>query len=97
MTLLFGFNQKVVQGINLISFSIMALIIIVIHIKNKLIDVKIALQFAGLALTTTIGGALLASVISVGCLKFCFGLLLIAIAIFEAIMQIKQHKKNFKK
>ena len=89
LTLLFGFNQKVVQGINLISFSIMAIIVLIVHIKNKLVDIKVALMFAGFALCFALLGAYLASVVKVGFLKVCFGLLLIAIAIFEAVMEIR--------
>lgn len=89
LTLIFSFNQKVVQGINLISFSIMAIIVIIVHIKNKLIDIKIATLFASIALCFAVLGAICASVIKIAFLKFCFGLLLIGVAIFEAIAEIK--------
>lgn len=88
LTLIFNFNQKMVQGINLISFSIMALVIVIIHIKNKLINIKVALSFIGFALITTILGALLANIINVRCLKICYGILLIGIAIYQAVCEI---------
>ena len=94
LTLLFGFNQKVVQGINLISFSVMAIIVIGVHIKNKLIDFKVAICFASIALVSAVGGAFLASVVHATCLKVCFGVLLIAIAILEAVYEIKGHFKR---
>ena len=89
LTLLFGFNQKVVQSINLISFSLMAILVVIIHIKNKLVDIRVATLFAGIALCFAIVGALLASVIKIAFLKICFGILLVAVAIFEAILEIK--------
>ena len=89
LTLLFGFNQKVVQGINLISFSVMAVIVIIVHIKNKLVDVKVAILFSVIALCFAVLGAILASIIKISFLKICFGLLLICVAIFEAITEIK--------
>jgi len=99
LTLIFGFNQKVVQGINLISFSIMAIIVVIIHIKNKLIKVKVAFHFAMFALISAVGGALLASAVKARFLKFCFGGLLILIAIFQAIQEIRSIfcKKSKKK
>lgn len=90
LTLLFDFNQKVVQGINLISFSIMGIIVVFIHIKNKLIDTKVAFLFASFAIISAIGGAFLASIVKVSFLKVCFGFLLIGIAVFEAVCQIKK-------
>lgn len=96
LTIIFNLNQRVVQGINLISFSIMALIIIMVHAKNKLIDFKVVLGFAGLSLLTSIMGALLASIIKVSYLKLCFGLLLVGISIFQAIIELKKYFKRQK-
>ncbi|MBQ9786266.1 MAG: sulfite exporter TauE/SafE family protein [Clostridia bacterium] len=86
LTLIFNFNQKLTQGINLISFSIMALIIVFLHIKNKLIDVKVAIQFFCFAAITSALGAYLASIIHTSILKVCFGVLLMLIALYQAIM-----------
>ena len=88
LTILLGFNQKVAQSINLISFSVMAIIVIIFHIKNKLIDIKIAISFALVALITSIMGAFLANQIEVSVLKILFGVLLIVIAIYEAVQEI---------
>ena len=96
LTLIFNFNQKMVQGINLISFSIMAIFILIMHIKHKLVNVKVALQFTCFALVSTILGATLASLVNVGCLKICFGILLIVISLFEASALIKQYIKKEK-
>lgn len=89
LTLLFDFNQKIAQGINLIAFSIMAVIVIFLHIKNKLIDIKVAIQFGLIAVGFSCVGAFLANVINVRYLKICFGILLIVVAIYETIEQIR--------
>lgn len=98
LTLFFGFNQKIAQGINLIAFSIMAIIALIMHIKNKLIDVKIAISFGAFAVVFSVIGALIANFIDVRVLKICFGVLLMLVAIYETIEQIKiQFDKNNKK
>jgi len=89
LTFAFGFNQKVVQGINLISFSIMAIIIVCFHIKNKLVDIKVAVKVALVALVSAGLGAFLASVVKTSHLKFMFGMLLITISIYMCVLQIK--------
>lgn len=94
LTIFFNFNQRVAQGINLVAFSIMALIIIFIHIKNGLIDKKLALKFGIIALVFSCLGALLANIINVKWLKVLFGVLLVCVAIFETVCEIKLIKKN---
>lgn len=94
LTLIFGLNQKIVQGINLLSFSVMAVFILIIHLKNKLVDIKTAALFLGFASITTIFGALLASVVKVRYLKFCYGILLIIIAVFQAANELKRIKEK---
>ncbi len=90
LTFAFGFNQKIVQGINLISFSIMAIIIVCFHIKNKLVDIKTAIGVAVVALVAAGAGAFLASVVKNNHLKFMFGALLIAISIYMCVLEIKK-------
>ena len=91
LTLLFNFNQKVAQGINLLSFSIMAIIIIFFHLKNKLIDIKIAILFACLSLPASIGGAILANIINAKNLKVLYGVLLISISIFQIVQELRRY------
>ncbi len=93
LTLLFNFNQKIAQGINLIAFSIMAIIALIVHIKNKLVDVKVALKFGIVAVLFSCFGAFLANMIKVKYLKILFGVLLIFVAIYQTIEQIKNLQK----
>ena len=94
LTILFNFNQKVAQGLNLVSFSIMAIFVLIFHIKNKLVDVKSAIYFASFALASSIGGALLANLIKTSYLKFLFGGLLIIISIYEVIQELIRYYKK---
>ena len=94
LTIFFNFNQRVAQGVNLVAFSIMAFIIIFIHAKNGLIDKKLALKFGIIALVFSCLGAFLANLINVKWLKVLFGVLLVCVAIFETICEIKLIKKN---
>lgn len=93
LTILFGFNQKLAQGVNLIAFSLMAIIALIIHIKNKLVDVKTAIKFGAVAIVFSCLGAFVANLIKTRWLKMLFGFLLIAVAIYQTIEQIKKIKK----
>ena len=88
LTFLFGFNQKMVQGINLISFSIMAIFVLIVHIKNKLVNLKAAIMFVSFAVISSFCGALLANVIYSKTLKIGYGVLLILIALYQAVIEI---------
>ena len=94
LTILFNFNQKVAQGLNLLSFSIMAIIILIFHIKNKLVDLKTAICFASVSFVASIGGALLANVVNGKYLKIFYGILLISISIFQVVQELKKYYKK---
>ncbi|MBE7082894.1 MAG: sulfite exporter TauE/SafE family protein [Clostridiales bacterium] len=97
LTIFFSFNQKVSQGLNLISFSAMALIVLFIHIKNKLIDGKVAVKFAIVAVITSIIGAFIANLVNTKILKIAYGALLILVAIFQAVQEIRTLKNKKQK
>ena len=97
LTIFWGFNQRIAQGINLVAFSVMASVIIFIHIKNGLIDKKLALKFGIVALVFSCLGAFVANIINIKWLKVLFGMLLVCVAVFEAICEIKLYAKKNKK
>lgn len=96
LTLVFNFNQKIAQVVNLIAFCIMAVFVLIVHIKNKLVDVKVAVGFGLVAVVFSCIGAFVANMIKVNVLKVCFGGLLILVAIYEAIEQILLIKRGKK-
>jgi len=93
LTLVLGFNQQFAQGINLISFSLMAIIALIIHIKNGYVNIKIALFFGIFATIFAILGAILANNISSHTLKKIFGILLVFISFLSVAEELK---KNYK-
>lgn len=97
LTIFFGFNQRLAQGINLVSFAIMAVIIVFIHLKNKLINLKVALQFGLVALAFSAIGAFVANLINVRYLRILFGVLLVVVAVFEVVCEIKKIANNHEK
>lgn len=91
LTLVLGFKQKIAQGINLISFCIMAVIVLIFHAKNKLVNFKVAIKFVLYAVVMSILGALLANKINSGSLKVLFGWLLVAISVYETVEELKKY------
>lgn len=83
LTLLGGLSQIESQGINLISFTIMAIISIIIHAKNKLIEFKVALPIILSGVVFSLLGSLLASSINTLTLKSLFGVFLVALGLFQ--------------
>ncbi len=91
LTIFLNLDQKLCQGINLISFLVMALFSLLIHYKNNYIETKniyliilSGLVFSGL-------GALLANFIPSNALRMAFGVFLCVLSIFEVG---KAFKKN---
>ncbi|MDD3396995.1 MAG: TSUP family transporter [Clostridia bacterium] len=92
LTIFLAVNQKLAQGNNLISFLIMAIIVLIIHIKNKMVDLKsiILLDIFGIAFC--IVGALLISVIDSEILHYIFAGFLIILSFFEFFKLIKKNE-----
>ena len=92
LTIIFNFNQRLAQGINLISFSLMAIFIVFLHIKNGLINIKTGLVFALFSVPACILGAVLVRVVHTKYLKMLYGALLILIAIIQTYSELKNKK-----
>lgn len=83
LTIFGGLNQIESQAINLISFSIMAIISIIIHAKNKLINFKVALPLILSGVAFSVLGSLIANSINTTTLKSLFGVFLVALGLFQ--------------
>lgn len=100
LTVFAHFNQHTSQGINLVVFIPMAIISIIIHIKNKLIDFKVALPIIAVGLVSSILSAMLANKIQGENLRLYFSIFLIALGLFQlisVIVKIVKDKKVRKK
>lgn len=85
LTIFLGIEQNIAQGINLLAFLPMSIFALVIHFKNKLVNVKISWPIILLGLLSAIGGSFLANIIDPKNLKIYFGIFLILLGVFQFI------------
>lgn len=85
LTLIFSFAQKEAQGINLLAFLPMAIVCLIIHFKNKLVNFKIGIPIVLVGVVFSILGAFIANSISNTNLRLYFGIFLIVIGIWQVI------------
>ncbi len=96
LTIFFKVNQHLAQGINLVSFIPMAIVALVIHLKNKLINFKGILFIIIPALGFAYLGTVLGKNFESSLLQKCFGGFLLGLSVVQ-IFQIKLIKKEEKK
>ncbi len=90
LTIFLGLDQKLSQGINLLSFLIMALIALCIHYKNGYIKGKglVYIIISGVAFSAI--GALLAGFMPSKVLRMAFGVFLCLLSVIEFIKVFKK-------
>lgn len=71
------------QAINLIAFIPMAIVAIIIHSRNKLINFKVSIPLIISGVIFSIVGSLLANSINTLILKKTFGVFLVALGLFQ--------------
>ena len=96
LNVFYNVEQHTAQAINLISFIPMAVISLIVHFKNKLIDKRGVLYLIIPGVLSVVGGAYLAKLIKGVLLKRIFGGFLILLAIFQLIIFIKGIKDKSK-
>ena len=89
LILISGIEQKLAQGINLLYFIPTAIFALIIHIKNKTVDIKSALIIGISGVVGAVFGTLLALTLESGFLRKGFGVFLCFIGIREIIKGIK--------
>ena len=97
LTIFLSFKQKNAQAINLLVFIPMALVALIIHIKNKLVDFKVGIPVVISGVIFSVLGSLLASVLSNEILQKIFGVFLLAVGINQAVQTIISLKKSKEK
>ena len=90
LTIFFSIGQEEAQGINLLSFIPMAIVAVIIHAKNKLIDFKNVLPVAVPAAVFALGGSFAVRFIEGDLQTKLFGGFLVILSIVQAIMIIKK-------
>ena len=83
LTIFLAVEQKVAQGINLLAFLPMAIVALIIHFKNKMVETKGILWIIIPGVMSSVGFAFLASTLDNEILRTLFGSYLILIAVYE--------------
>ena len=91
LTIFYSVGQHMAQAINLIGFIPMAIVALLIHIKNKLVNFDNVIVIIISGAITCVAGCFLAKVMGGELLKRCFGGFLLALSIFQFIDAIKQN------
>ena len=95
LTIFLSVEQRLAQGINLIVFVPMSVATLIIHCKNKLVDFKVGIPIMLSGIVASVGGSLLATMLSNDLLKKLFGGFLLAVGIWQVItIFLPQKQKN---
>lgn len=97
LTIFLSVKQKSAQGINLLGFIPLAVVALIIHSKNKLVEYKKTYIIALTGMLFGVGTSFLAGLISNKWLSKLFALFLIGLAVWQTIQTIKSSKNNNKK
>lgn len=97
LTLLLAVDQQVAQGVNLIVFLPMAVVVIIIYACQKLIDFKGWWLISMPACLVAALGAWLALNLPADILKIIFGVFLVVLAIAQLVVQIIAWVKQARK
>jgi uncharacterized membrane protein YfcA len=92
ITIFLGVNQHMAQGINLLSFVPMAVVALIMHVKNGYVKFDKVVYIILAGVVTAILGFFVANLIRGEILKRLFGGFLIFLSILQFIILIK-HKK----
>lgn len=92
LSIFYSVGQHTAQAINLISFIPMAVVALILHIKNKLVEFSKIVLIIIPGVITCIIGCYIARAITGDVLKRCFGGFLILLSIFQFLTQIKKTK-----
>ena len=96
LTIMLGIDQHIAQATNLIFFIPTSIVAIIVNLKNKNIDLKLAILISIFGILGAIIGANISIRIDVKILKKCFGIFLVIIAINEIYTIFKKYKKEKK-
>ena len=90
LTIFLGLDQKLCQGINLVSFLVMALFSLIVHYKNGYIKTNGILYIIFSGIIFSFLGALIAGNTPNHVLRVAFGVFLSVLSLIEAIKAIKK-------
>lgn len=94
LTFMCGLEQHIAQATNLIFFIPTSIVAIIVNIKNKNVDLKLASMISIFGILGAIVGANLSINTDVNMLRKFFGIFLAIIAMHEIYTIIKTYKKG---
>lgn len=94
LVIFLNMDQKLAQGINLLSFLVMALITLSIHFKNNLIEFKVIIPIVIGGVLFSIFGATLLDFISNEKLKIVWGILLLILGFLLFLRVVINRKRR---
>ncbi len=94
LTIFLGLDQKMCQGINLLSFLIMAVFSLIIHYKNGFVKTRGIFYIILSGIIFSVLGALTVTFLPSAILRICFGVFLCILAIIEFFKIFKNKKKE---
>lgn len=94
LTIFLGFDQKVAQGTTLLYFIPTAIFALIVHIKNKNVDFKVALKVASTGVISAGVGAYCIRYFSTPVLGKIFAVFLLTVGVYQVVCGIKERKKN---
>lgn len=94
LTFIMGIEQHIAQATNLIFFIPTSIVAIIVNLKNKNIDMPLAIIISVFGILGAIVGANISINIDVNILKKCFGIFLAIIAINEIYSIVKEYKNT---
>lgn len=90
LSIFYAVSQHTAQAVNLISFIPMAIVAIIIHLKNKIIKFDKILFIIIPGVLTCIAGCFIAKTMSGDLLKRVFGGFLLALSVFQFVIEIRK-------
>lgn len=92
LTIFLGFDQKIAQGITLLYFIPTAIFALIVHIKNKNVDFKIALKIVSTGVLSAAAGAFLIKYLPTPLLSKIFAVFLLIVGVCQVISGVKSIK-----
>lgn len=88
LTIFLAFKQKNAQAINLLAFIPMAIVALIIHIKNKLVDFRVGIPIIFTGVIFSVLGSFLASRLNNDLLQKIFAVFLLLVGLNQGIQVI---------
>lgn len=94
LSLFMDLEQHIAQATNLVFFIPTSIAAIFINLKQKNIDLKVAISISIFGIVGAIIGAIISEKISSGNLRKCFAIFIFIIAIHEVYKLYREYKKK---